>query len=235
MSRRGRFPWLLVLALAAGATGAQPPPNQNLGSGHQHMSSRATVPGISNFARVTPTLYRGGQPHDGGLESLAKMGINTIVDVRLTGADKERAAAEKLGMQFVALPWHCLFPKDDPIAKFLLYLRENPGKKVFVHCRYGDDRTGMMIAAYRMAVQGWTAEEAVQEMNSFGFHHAICASLVGYEKSFPERLKNDPAFQNVVPHLDDTHCGARPSPNSPRSRSTTRSRYINLRFTSDSC
>ena len=63
--------------------------------------------------------------------------------------------------------------------------------------RYGDDRTGMMIAAYRMAVEGWTAEEARKEMNAFGFHNVICASLVGYEKSFPERLKKSSAFKDA--------------------------------------
>ena len=151
--------------------------------------------GVSNFAEITPHLYRGGQPHGTGLESLAKMGITTVVDVRLTGADKEKAAAKKLGMDFVALPWHCMFPKDDVIAKFLAYIREHPDKKIFVHCRYGDDRTGMMIAAYRMAFEGWSAPEARQEMNKFGFHHFLCSSLVKYEKSFPERLKNNSAFQ----------------------------------------
>jgi len=160
------------------------------------MARRRSANGVSNFAEVTPNLYRGAQPERGGLESLAKMGINTVIDVRLTGADKEGADAKRLGMDFVALPWHCLFPKDDAFARFLRYIREHPDKKVFVHCRYGDDRTGMMIAAYRMAVEGWTAEDARKEMNAFGFHKVICASLVGYEKSFPERLKKDPAFHD---------------------------------------
>jgi hypothetical protein len=158
------------------------------------MARRLPAKGVLNFAEVTPNLYRGAQPERGGLESLAKMGINTVIDLRLTGTDKEGADAKTLGMDFVALPWHCLFPKDDPFAKFLAYLRKHPDKKVFVHCRYGDDRTGMMIAAYRMAVEGWTADEARKEMNAFGFHHVICASLVGYEKSFPEHFKNNPTF-----------------------------------------
>jgi tyrosine-protein phosphatase SIW14 len=164
----------------------------------QHQpASRISKPGLANFAEVTPMLYRGGQPHGVGLQSLVHMGINTIIDVRLTGNSKEGAEAKKLGMDFVSLPWHCLFPKDDEIAKFLAYLREHPDKKVFVHCRYGDDRTGMMIAAYRMAVEGWSAADARKEMDAFGFHHVICASLVGYEKNFPERLKKNSAFRTA--------------------------------------
>jgi len=164
------------------------------------MARRLPAAGVSNFAEVTPHLYRGAQPQRGGLESLKKMGIDTVIDVRLTGADKEGKDAKKLGMELVALPWHCLFPKDDAIAKFLTYMREHPDKKVFVHCRYGDDRTGMMIAAYRMAFEGWTADDARNEMNAFGFHKVICASLIGYEKNFPERLKKNSTFKDIVAH-----------------------------------
>lgn len=163
------------------------------------ISRRLTVLGVSNFAEVTPNLYRGGQPVNGGFESLKKMGVDTIIDLRLTGAKKEGKEARKLGMEFVAMPWHCLHPKDDVTAKFLKYLRDHPDRKIFVHCRYGDDRTGMMIAAYRMAVEGWTAGEARHEMNAFGFHKLICASLVGYEKGFPERLRNNSAFKDLNP------------------------------------
>jgi tyrosine-protein phosphatase SIW14 len=186
---------LILLTLACAQRRPQAPV---AGHPEKPMARRLTIVGVGNFAEVTPHLYRGGQPHGEGLESLAKMGINTIIDVRLTGAGKEREQAKKLGMELIPLPWHCLFPKDDPIAKFLAYMREHPDKKIFVHCRYGDDRTGMMIAAYRMAVEGWTAEEARKEMNAFGFHKVVCASLVGYEKDFPEHFKKNSAFKDLT-------------------------------------
>lgn len=172
--------------------------NSDTKPGSEHLPARRiTLVGVGNFGEVTPTLYRGGQPKPAGFEALAKMGINIVVDVRLSGRDKERKEVEKLGMQFVEIPWHCLLPKDEHFARFLTLLRENPDKKVFVHCRYGDDRTGMMIAAYRMAVEGWTPEEARREMAKFGFHRLVCPSLVPYEKSFPERLKKDPEFRDL--------------------------------------
>jgi protein tyrosine/serine phosphatase len=65
---------------------------------------------------------------------------------------------------YVALPWDCYSPHDEHFAQFLTLLRQNRGKKVFVHCRDGDDRTGMDIAAYRMAEQAWTAQAAKEEM-----------------------------------------------------------------------
>jgi protein tyrosine phosphatase (PTP) superfamily phosphohydrolase (DUF442 family) len=172
--------------------------NSDTKSGLEHQPARrTTLVGVGNFGEVTPTLYRGGQPKPAGFEGLAKMGINIVVDVRLSGRDKERKEVEKLGMQFVEIPWHCLVPKDETFVRFLTLLRQNPDKKVFVHCRYGDDRTGMMIAAYRMAVEGWTPEEARKEMQQFGFHRLVCPSLVPYEKTFPERFKKDPAFQGL--------------------------------------
>ena len=160
---------------------------------------RLTVKGVENAGEVTPQLYRGGQPTEEGFEALATMGINLVVDLR--GSRKsERARVTKLGMQYVPIPWHCPFPRDAAFAQFLTLLRQNSGKKVFVHCRLGDDRAGMTIAAYRMAEQGWTAPEAMKEMQAYGFsssHHFICPRLSSYEASFPRRFKTNPAFRSL--------------------------------------
>ncbi len=155
--------------------------------------------GVPNFGEVTPTLYRGGLLNSTGLKALAKMGVKIVVDVRSNNkAEKEKV--ESAGMEYVSIPWHCPWPRDEVFAKFLKVLQENKGKKVFVHCRLGDDRTGMMIAAYRMAEEGWNADEAMNEMETFGFtreHHYICPGLASYEKHFPERLKESIAFKGV--------------------------------------
>jgi tyrosine-protein phosphatase SIW14 len=152
--------------------------------------------GVPNFGEVTPTLYRGGLPNDKGFKALARMGVKIVVDTHAASPNEEREV-QKLGMQYVTIPWHCPWPKDEVFAKFLKLLHANQGKKVFVHCRLGDDRTGMMTAAYRIAEEGWTADEAMEEMKAFGFsraHHFICPGLASYEKEFPEHLKNNPAF-----------------------------------------
>jgi protein tyrosine/serine phosphatase len=163
------------------------------------MARRLEVADLNNLAEVTPNLYRGAQPSSKGLKKLTKMGIDIVVDLRGNRAG-ERAQVEKLGMTYVAIPWHCPFPKDEAFAKFIALTRANPSKKIFVHCRLGDDRAGMTIASYRMAEQGWSAEEAMNEMQSFGFtrsHHLICPGLAGYEKDFPRRFKDDPAFKGL--------------------------------------
>jgi protein tyrosine phosphatase (PTP) superfamily phosphohydrolase (DUF442 family) len=155
---------------------------------------------IPDFGEVTPTLYRGGQPKERGFEALAKMGFQIVVDLR-GDRDSEREEVTRLGMQYVSAAWQCSFPKDSIFVDFITLIRTNPGKKIFVHCRVGDDRTGMMVAAYRMAEQGWGAERAKKEMTTFGFsfvhRHLICPRLADYEEDFPKRFATRPEFEKL--------------------------------------
>jgi tyrosine-protein phosphatase SIW14 len=185
----------ISFAVAQDSNATSPPPQRAMGS-------RKNYVGLPNFGEVTPKLFRGGQPGVDGLEALKKMGVKIVIDMRGSKSDHERQVVTKLGMQYVAIPWHCPFPKAEAFAKFLHVIQENPRKKIFVHCRLGDDRTGMAIASYRMAVQGWSADEAMKEMELFGFsgvHHAICPGLAGYEKNFPSELKTNAAFADLAP------------------------------------
>ncbi|HEY6768596.1 MAG TPA: dual specificity protein phosphatase family protein [Candidatus Sulfotelmatobacter sp.] len=160
----------------------------------KHLNSE----GLPNFGEVTPRLYRGGQPSPLGFEKLAQMGVSVVVDFGNSPRDKKQV--KQLGMQYISIPWHCPFPKDKRFAQFLKVVQENPNKKIFAHCRLGDDRTGMMIAAYRMGLQGWSSDEAMKEMKEFGFstsHHFICPGLDSYAKHFPERFRKNKAYEEV--------------------------------------
>jgi tyrosine-protein phosphatase SIW14 len=190
----------VALNLCAGAAGAQTK-EETQSPKVRAIGRRLEEKGVPNFGEVTPNLYRGGLLNTTGLKALAKMGVKIVVDAHANDANEEKEA-RSLGLQYVAIPWHCPWPRDEVFARFLKLLQENKGKKVFVHCRLGDDRTGMMVAAYRMAEESWTADEAMIEMKSFGFtraHHFLCPGLASYEKNFPDRLKNNPAFAEVRP------------------------------------
>ena len=167
--------------------------------------TKLSATGIANFGQVTPNLFRGAQPSAEGLQTLKKMGVEVVVDLRRHRILSEQAAVTKTGMQFVSIPSQCEIPGDAPWARFLQMMRANRGKKVFVHCELGIDRTGMAVAAYRMSEEGWTANEALREMKLFGFssgHHSLCPGLAEYESEFPKRLKNDAAFRE--PQLQNT-------------------------------
>jgi protein tyrosine/serine phosphatase len=164
------------------------------------MGSRKRYVGVPNFGEVTPNLYRGGQLGADGLKALQKMGVSIVIDMRSSQSKHEQAVVEKLGMQYVSIPWHCPFPTDEPFVKFLKVIENNTKKKIFVHCRLGDDRTGMAIASYRMAEEGWSADEAMKEIELFGFsgvHHVICPALAHYEREFPKHLEANPAFKEL--------------------------------------
>jgi protein tyrosine/serine phosphatase len=139
---------------------------------------------------VAETLYRGGQPTSAGLEKLHELGIDIIVNFRdePQKIETERQVVERLGMRYISIPWR---GKDDPddrqVAAFLQLLRESEGKKVFVHCKRGSERTGVMIAAFRILEQGWTPPQALQEMEKFGFRGFWFRHLKRYVKQFPER------------------------------------------------
>jgi tyrosine-protein phosphatase SIW14 len=196
----GGFAILALLAAALPASADVYPGATSSSPAQQSSLSESMRKNLPNFGEATTTLYRGGQPSQSGFRILGRMGINIVVDLRGSRAS-ERKIVTHLGMQYVALPWHCSFPKDKVFAQFLKLLRNNPGKKVFVHCRLGDDRTGMMIATYRMARQGWSAEKAEKEMEKFGFsfthRRLICPGLSSYEENFPRRFKSSHAFRDL--------------------------------------
>lgn len=207
MRFRFHFRALTVLAVFVSLCAtAQGPLLSKPSTGERTLAHRISIKGVGNAAEVTPHLYRGAQPTAQGFETLRNMGINIVVDLRGSRED-ERERVNKLGMQYVSIPWHCPFPHDDVFARFLTLLRQNPTQKVFVHCRLGDDRAGMMIAAYRMAEQGWTAQEAMKEMAAYGFsssHHFICPGLASYEAGFPRRFRTDPVFSSLRPTASPT-------------------------------
>ena len=167
----------------------------------QHsMGTRKNSVGLPNFGEVTPNLFGEGSPELMGSKTLKEMGVSIVVDMR-SGPERSRENSGRRNWGCSTFRFHGIvpFPTDEAFAQFLKVVEENPQKKIFVHCRLGDDRTGMAVAAYRMADEGWSAEEALDEMEKFGFdwkHHMICPTLERYERSFPERLKKSEAFKD---------------------------------------
>jgi len=158
--------------------------------------------GIHNAGKISNVLYRGAQPRENGLAELKKLRITTIVDLR--GEDKEkfeweRGAVETLGMRFVHIPvsgWAP--PSDKQVAQFLELFRDDPKQKVFVHCRFGDDRTGVFVATYRMAVEKWTPEQAMKEMYFFGFNGFWHPSMKKFIREFPDHSRSTTILAPMV-------------------------------------
>jgi len=123
--------------------------------------------GVPNLHKVTDDLYRGGQPEVGGFQELAAMGIKTVVNLRTTGTDRGETAGAGLAYERIWFrTWH---PEDEDVIRFVRIVTDPSRTPVFVHCKRGADRTGMMCAVYRIVVCGWIKDEAIREMTEGGF------------------------------------------------------------------
>jgi protein tyrosine/serine phosphatase len=128
-----------------------------------------SVPGIENFHQVDQNVYRGAQPSDEGFRYLASIGVKVVVDLR--EHDSRSAAEEKsvnaAGMQYVNVPMTGLTPPTaDETARILAILENGSAGPAFVHCKRGADRTGAVIAAYRIDHDKWDNVRALAEAKS---------------------------------------------------------------------
>lgn len=160
--------------------------------------------GIPNMGKVSEQLLRGAQPDMASLVELKKLGVTTIVDLREESGrtrEEERRRAEALGMRFVSIPVGGFAnPTPAQVAQFFALLQQTPSEKVFVHCRFGHDRTGVFIAAYRIAVDHWSPNQALSEMNAFGFSHTWHPGMMNYVRDFPNQMQVDPLLKASLLH-----------------------------------
>jgi len=129
------------------------------------------VPGIHNFYKVDEHVYRGAQPTEEGIHYLAKLGIKTVIDLREPGerARNEEAAVTGAGMKYINVPMTGLTaPTESETARLLGILEDATTGPVFVHCMRGADRTGAVIASYRIEHDGWDNARALKEAMANG-------------------------------------------------------------------
>lgn len=158
--------------------------------------------GVPSLYRISSDLYRGDQPSAQGMINLKEMGLKTIINLRSFHSDSGEIGDTGLVYEHIYMkPWH---PEEDEVVRFLKIVTDPKRTPVLVHCKHGADRTGTMVAVYRIAVQGWSKIEATREMTQggFGFHpiwsllplwvHALDIDRIKREagiKSLPEKTE----------------------------------------------
>jgi protein tyrosine/serine phosphatase len=166
------------------------------------IAQKLSLRGISNAARVSDSLFRGAQPHLSALGELKNLGVTTIVDLRRESPSlraQERSRAESLGMHFISIPVGVFStPTSAQLAEFFSLLREVPPQKIFVHCEYGEDRTGVFIASYRIAFERWSPDQAISEMLAFRFHRHWHPSMANFVRALPDSLSSDPTLKSSL-------------------------------------
>jgi tyrosine-protein phosphatase SIW14 len=127
---------------------------------------------LPNFQKVDDHVYRGAQPTNSKFKDLAEHGIKTVVDLRDIGEHsqaEEQKVVTGLGMRYVSIPMQGMStPKDDQVSAVLTLLDDATSGPVFVHCKRGADRTGTVIAVYRISHDGWENKKALSEAKSYG-------------------------------------------------------------------
>jgi protein tyrosine phosphatase (PTP) superfamily phosphohydrolase (DUF442 family) len=127
------------------------------------------LPGLENTGRVAPGVFRGAQPGKDGYATLKAMGIRTVIDLRTTESEKQQV--EAVGMKAIAVPIEMSRNGlREKVDRALALMTDPANQPVYVHCRHGQDRTGIVVAAYRMKQQGWSLAEAEAEMQAYGFN-----------------------------------------------------------------
>jgi protein tyrosine/serine phosphatase len=134
-------------------------------------SSVAKEEAIPNFHQVNSNLYRGAQPEKGWIEKLTALKIKTVINLRGEdeGTAAEEAEAKAAGLRYFSVPLPGFSrPKDEQVERVLALINDPQNWPVFVHCHHGEDRTGTIIAVYRISHDGWTGEQAKKEAKQYG-------------------------------------------------------------------
>lgn len=142
-----------------------------------------TPPGIKNFGKVNDNYFRGSQPTQAQLAALKAMGVKTIVDLRRDYVPEERQWANKLGLNYFNLPLKPGTAATKQQTEYFLSLVNDPANApVYVHCKGGKHRTGAMTAVYRITRDGWTAQQAFEEMKQYDFEDGFFGGPAAQKK-----------------------------------------------------
>lgn len=160
---------LIVAANLSPALAANP-------KGYSGKATRYEAPPIDEFHQVTKDIFRGARPEEAGLRALTGMKIKTIInldDDRYANGQEKRIAAS-LGLRYIERPMSGFFaPTDRQVDEILSQVNNPDNYPVFVHCRFGQDRTGLIFGLYRVLLQNWTPEKAYNEMLQYNFHREL--------------------------------------------------------------
>lgn len=162
--KRALLPFALTSAIALSPlTGIAAEKNTSASTARPRIS-------IDNFGQVNANYFRGAQPDGRDYNDLATLGVKMVIDLQRDFDPAEQKLVEAAGMKFERIGMSTrVAPTKEQLASFLKLVNDPANQPVYVHCAGGRHRTGVMTAAYRMAHDKWTAEQAFKEMKQFKF------------------------------------------------------------------
>lgn len=170
-----RFIYLIVCAAVFTLVAAEPASGlgYSLSMGNKHYDEEHEV--SPNVYRVNDFMYRGGRLDAERFATLKKLGVKTIISVCVCPWNKKRddILCKQFGLRCCHLPFWILGPRTEQIDAFMRLCeeaRKSPTRDgVYIHCHDGNDRTGCLVGVYRVVKEGWSIQQAYQEMLKYGY------------------------------------------------------------------
>ena len=169
-------PFLLIILIAGSPALADAPNRPSL------WAVPIQLPGVQNLHKINDNLYRSAQPTKQGMRNLKQFGIKTIINLRGFHSDTdELRGTGLLDKELSVKTWHI---EDEDVIRVLKIIKGKDNGPFLFHCRHGADRTGVMSAMYRIVEQGWSRDEAIEEMvkGGYGFH-SMWLNIIRYVKN----------------------------------------------------
>lgn len=179
---------LLILYFLLSCGVSQPIEKENRPS---NWAQKIELNPLYNLYKVDANLYRSEQPTKEGMLALETIGIKSIVNVRNILNDRSEGKSTQLLLYKKRInTWTITY--DEVIEA--LKLIQNAPKPALIHCKHGSDRTGCVVATYRIAFMNWTKEEAIREfqLGGFGYHEDAFPNVLRLLKEIDiTKLKKD--------------------------------------------
>jgi protein tyrosine/serine phosphatase len=137
--------------------------------------------GMSNFYLVDAGVYRCEQPDEDSFAEMERMGISEVLNLRNLHSDNKKARYTSLTLHHVRM--RAADPRADRVVEALRTIRLRRGD-IVVHCWHGSDRTGLVVAMYRIVFQGWSKNDAIAELAEGGYgYHSIYRDIPDFIRS----------------------------------------------------
>jgi tyrosine-protein phosphatase SIW14 len=197
---------VLALSAAPGTVLASPPLPRPSG-----WATAVAGSGVQNLYRVESDLFRSAQPSSAGFQELAALGVKTVLNV--AGGEGDAPVARGTDLNLLHVPMTAWGLRDDRVLEALRIMTNPRNRPLLIHCQHGADRTGAIMALYRVVAQGWSKADAVREMNEGGFHHSsLWRNLDDYVlKANVEALRRQLGIVSPAPSTVEALAAAHPS------------------------
>jgi len=135
---------------------------------------------IENFYQIDDEFFRSGNPSKEAFRELESLGIMEVINLQTYHSDDDEAQVTNVTLHRIKMNAHRITEED--VVEVLRIIKDRKGK-ILVHCKHGSDRTGLIVAMYRIVFQGWTKEDASDELINGGYgHHRIFRNIPKFIK-----------------------------------------------------